>query len=533
MKIKQKLWLGFGLLIALFSSLGLYQNLQLGKLGDSALAVFEYPLKSVDRSRAAWDLFRSSRDLVSRELQRIEFSDARQAEAALARLQQQFEVQFQEARQASTALMVDTDFEQIHAWAQQWYQLNKQRIGANRHTQLPDERVLTKLDMQLGSALDQLVNDSLAAAAMHKQQTVELISQTRELGTVLLISAIGLGVGLAIWLALSLSRPLQLLLSAIFDLARGEGDLTRRLNLSRNDEIGELSNEIDLFIAKIHALVSDTRQAAHDAQHTVSGFGQLTDNTHRGVAQQRSRLDETTLAMEQMTSTVQSMKNNSHVAKEQAELISRDTQQGLLLVNEASQGINQLAREVDNASQSIQQLAADSNNISELITVIDEIADQTNLLALNAAIEAARAGDAGRGFAVVADEVRALAMKTRESTENIQRTITTIQARVGEARDVMDQGSALAVTCVDQSNAVSTALNQISTNVTTIEQMNLDIDAETEQQRASMEQINGYMASVSQVADETADTANELHHGRGQLELALGKVNERMAQFML
>jgi len=533
MSIRRKLWLGFGLLIAMFAGLGIYKSIKLNELGNTAIAAFEHPLTAVDQSRAAWDTFRSSRELVNRQLARIEFSDARHASNNLMQLKSTFLQQLETAHKATSALMVAGNVQQLEQWAQRWYELNEQRIGGNAQGQLPDERVLTQLDQQLGQALETLVQNSLQAASDREKQTLAFVKQTLTVSSWILISAVVLGIALAFGLARSLTLPLRELLTAMQELARGDGDLTRRLNFKRSDEIGQLAGEVDLFIEKIHSLVSDTRNSLGQASNTLNEVGQMTQSTYQGVAQQKARLTEAATAVEQITLAVETVSESSHNAKEQAQLINQETHQSLQLVSESTESITRLADEVSNASDNIQQLAQASESITELLTVIESIADQTNLLALNAAIEAARAGEAGRGFAVVADEVRSLALKTRESTENIQHTVCSIQERVTSARDVMDHGRELAINCVEQSQAVSSALNTMSSNVASIEQMNLGIAAETEQQRASMHEINRNMDDVNNVADTTADTTQQLQQGRKALEQALDQVEAKMGQFRL
>ena len=533
MSIKHKLWFGFGLIIALFSGLGLYQCRQMEVLGARALIIFEQPLAAIDNSRAAWDTFRDSRELVNRQLRRIQFDDLAAVEKQLSNYQSRFSEQLDAVELAANAMMIEADFDRIRDSGTRWYSLNSQRVGSASSTSVPDERVLSNLDQQLGGSLDDLVQQSLQAAAIHKEETLRLVASTQRIAIAVQVFSVALGIGLAILIALSLTRPLTALYCAVRGLSRGDGDLTKRLNMQRNDEIGHLANEMDEFIEKIYQLVAGTVTAAQSAQTTLAGVSELTRSTHNGVASQKLRLVETTIAMEQVKDAAQEVKTYSCNANERAQAIREETQSSLTLVEQAAGGIGKLAREVDSASENIIKLADDSDSISALITVIDEIAEQTNLLALNAAIEAARAGEAGRGFAVVAQEVRELAKKTSESTENIQNTIERIQGRVNHARDVMQSGSELAVECVEQSDAVSQSLKHVDESIASIALMSTDIANQTEQQTIRIGQVHGHLGEVSSIADETSDTADALENDRAKLQQALDLVGERMAQFRL
>ena len=316
MTIKHKLWLGFGLLISIFSGLGLYQSYQLGLLGNTAVAAFEHPLTAVDQSRAAWDTFRNSRDLVNRQLARIEFMDAVEAENTLNQYQQTFNQQLEQALSATSALMVQGETAQLRQWADQWYRLNLQRIGSAQQHQLTDQRILNQLDMQLGNELLKLVENSLYAANEHKQQTITHTRQVQNINNILL-GVTGLtGIILALLIARSLTLPLGELLSAVKNLAHGKGDLTRRLGFKRKDEIGQLAGEVDIFIARIHQLVSETRDSVEQASHTLAEVGNLTAETSEGVRQQKNHLLETADIVDQMHQTVELVADHSFDAKE-------------------------------------------------------------------------------------------------------------------------------------------------------------------------------------------------------------------------
>lgn len=533
MTITRKLSLGFGLLILLFTGLGLYLNQQLRHLGDNAIAAYEHPLQAVNQSRAAWDTFQSSRELTRRHLARIHFYDAKQAGQTLNQLRETFLQQLAAAHTATEALMVSGNFDQLKATAEQWYAMNHQRIAGQNLQSIPDERTLTELDMALEKRLEKLVEDSLKVAMQQQQHTITLVDNTLTFSSVLLIASVLTGAAIAFGLGRSLSAPLKELLCAIQDLARGEGDLTRRLNLNRSDEIGILSDEVNLFISKIHKLVSDTRTSVSDASRSLSHMGNMVQHTVSGVSQQKDELTRASSAIYQVAQTVDIVSENSLNAKQQAQTMSQEARENQQLVDNYSLSIKALTDEVSSASNSIQELSAASESITDLLTVIESIADQTNLLALNAAIEAARAGEAGRGFAVVADEVRSLAMKTRESTEHIQETVCSISGKVEQSRQVMERGRQLASQCVEQSMEVSGALSAMSQNIQHIEQMNLSIAEETEQQRQVMQSISQNMTRVNQVANDTQSASEEMQNSRLQLDQALSHVEGKMAQFRM
>lgn len=533
MKIKHKLWLGFGFILIIFSTLSLYLNFQIGRLGDQAIHAMEHPLGAVNNSRAAWDIFRDSRDLVSTELAAIEFSDASSTASQLSTQKASFNQYLDLAETAAIFLQSGTDFKEIRNLSDRWYELNNLRVGDQVSTSIPDERVLTLLDQKLFNALDMLVKDSLQAASAQKDKTSNNISSTRSISLFAMVLASILGVTIAVFISISLQKPLILLMQAVKDLAHGEADLTKRLNLKSNDEIGQLSHELDIFIERIHRLIEETNTSVNISCMTLMELSKLTEETNQGAMQQKSRLADTGISMQNLSSAIYEVSENSQQAKSQVQQINNDTKGSIELVQEASSGINNLAEEVSKARDGIQLLAEDSNSISQLINVIDEIADQTNLLALNAAIEAARAGEAGRGFAVVADEVRALAIKTRESTENIQKTICSIKSQVDSARDVMENGRELAVNCIEQSNSVTNSLKSVGDKVSDIEDMNLVIADQTQQQSDDMSNINEQMTDINQVALATESRTDELSSARLKLANALTKVEDNMAQFKL
>lgn len=533
MKISYKLWLGFGLLILLFGGVGVYLNVHLGQLGKSTLAIFEQPLKVVDQSRSAWDLFRTSRQHVTTELARIQFTDAHKAAITLKDYAQQFKEHLEQAEIAGKSMKVDVNFNELQQLSDRWYQLNLLRIGPASQTHLPDERSLTQLEQQLERQLGLLISQSFLAVERYRAKTADQVEQTQLISNALLVAALIFAIAIAVYLALSLTSPLKKLALAVESLSSGDADLTQRINSTRGDEIGVLAQQVDKFIGVIHQLVIATQKSLHDASSGVQDVAVLADQSKIGAANQKDGLHNTAELVGINKEGIAAVNISTHSAQIKVEEIAQQTNQGRELVQNTTESITQLATQVGNAGETVQQLANESNNITSLLKVIEEIADQTNLLALNAAIEAARAGDAGRGFAVVAEEVRALSKKTRDSTQDIQKTILGIQEHVASTHKVMIEGSELAKICVSQADSVNGALHEISGNVQTIVSMTDSISQEMEQQQSGMEQIDNQMFSVSELADDNAQSADSLQIQAKQMDVALQEVNLRLSQFKI
>ncbi len=266
----------------------------------------------------------------------------------------------------------------------------------------------------------------------------------------------GIGLGLLVILALSIllawlvsrtvTGPIKAVVDTIKDIAQGEGDLTRRLPILGNNEIGELSEWFNTFIGKLHGIINQVSgsslQLASSALELQLTSKQMTES----IAQLSSQSTSLATAGEEMSATSGDIANNCHQAANNAGGATQKANQGAAVVGQSIAVMNTIAERVQNAASTVDALGVRSEQIGAIIGTIEDIADQTNLLALNAAIEAARAGEQGRGFAVVADEVRALAERTTRATKEIGEMIKAIQKETKDAVASMEQS----VTQVEQ-----------------------------------------------------------------------------------
>ncbi|WP_442964678.1 methyl-accepting chemotaxis protein [Pseudomonas sp. GCEP-101] len=265
----------------------------------------------------------------------------------------------------------------------------------------------------------------------------------------------------------------------------------QRMNLSLRELIG-----------RIHDGVTQIASAAEE-------LSAVTEQTSAGVNNQKVETDQVATAMNEMAATVQEVARNAEEASEAASAADRQARDGEGAVNEAVTQMDRLAGEVGRTNESVLKLKRESEKIGSVLDVIKAVAEQTNLLALNAAIEAARAGDAGRGFAVVADEVRGLAQRTQSSTEEIEELIAGLQSGTQQAVQMMETSRDLTVSTVDLTRRAGERLGAITRTVSTIQSMNQQIAAASEQQSAVAEEINRSVMNVRDISEQTAAASEE------------------------
>ncbi|MBU2709836.1 methyl-accepting chemotaxis protein [Zooshikella harenae] len=362
------------------------------------------------------------------------------------------------------------------------------------------------------------------SAQVSKQFNESLVGQ---LITGSLITALAL---LVLWrVAASISKPLKEVVSLVDDLAERDGDLTRRIEIDRRDEVGSLASRVNLFIEKIQNMVKDVAQTIDQVDDSAAQSSQIAQETSNGVQRQRAEIDQVATAINEMSCAANEVANNAAETAQSAGAANESVLEGQDIVNRSASTIQQLSDEVAHAVSVIEQLKEDSENISSILDVIISIAEQTNLLALNAAIEAARAGEQGRGFAVVADEVRTLASRTQNSTDEIRQTINALQDRTEQAVQTMSRGSEMTHTSVEQSQQAAKRLEEVVHAISRINDMATQIASAAEQQHAVSEDITKNVTTISDVAGEVAEGADNSSRQSEQLshlsdELS-GKIN--------
>ncbi|MCC4263952.1 methyl-accepting chemotaxis protein [Oceanimonas baumannii] len=336
--------------------------------------------------------------------------------------------------------------------------------------------------------------ESELSASVHRGLVNSALSATLLLA---LIAAAGLVI------ARGIHAPIRQAVHTMENIARGEGDLTRRLDDGQQNELGVLARSFNQFAGQISDLVQDTRHSANTLQQASNDLQRFMQETEQGISRQHHESDQLATAMNQMSATAQEVAGSAASAAQAAEQAENLVNSAQRQLQETIAVIDGLEHQVAAGVDIIQRLGQESDQIGTVLDVIRGVAEQTNLLALNAAIEAARAGEQGRGFAVVADEVRTLAGRTQTSTEEIHTMITRLQQGAKEAVQAIETIRDGSSHTVAEARRIDEALLDIGTAVNTINLMNAQIASAAEEQTQVSENINTNVHEIVAIAEQT------------------------------
>ncbi|SDJ45928.1 methyl-accepting chemotaxis sensory transducer with Cache sensor [Ferrimonas sediminum] len=354
----------------------------------------------------------------------------------------------------------------------------------------------------------------------------------RALTNAIVSSLIMLAVGIVVVLAVLkvLYRPIHALKEVVMDLSQGNGDLTRRLPVTGDDDLGQISQEINRFIGNLQSLMLEVSQSSNHISNSVVQVKKQSDANNAILIDHNKETEQIVAAVEEMSATAHDVARNAAEASQSTHSTNSQVIESRNLVIEATTSVSQLVDDVETTAENITGIEKDTLEITNVLKVIGEISDQTNLLALNAAIEAARAGKYGRGFAVVADEVRALAARTQTSTAEIEATLTKLYRGTSSTVSAMETAKSTCEKTVERTSLVAQKLDTFVDSVGHINDLNTHIATAAEEQSSvsseisrNVNTISGIVVELSSNSQVTANEATNLAAANSQLKSVVGK----------
>jgi len=310
-------------------------------------------------------------------------------------------------------------------------------------------------------------------------------------------------------LSITVLRPIAQLTDVIKDLASGDGDLTNKLQPAKYREFDEITNGINSFTESLRVIVQEVNQSSEALGEKALANGATARSNADSLDSQKHQLTTVAAAATELNQSVAIVADTASETADQAQ-----TATGLAsTVNDAIESsatdITNMREEMNHVNAEMHILVEEGEKITTVLNVINDISEQTNLLALNAAIEAARAGEQGRGFAVVADEVRNLAVKTSESTEQIQKNITALGSATKSVEDELTRIATLLEDTATRVSESQASVGEVQSLITVISDRSGQISQATDEQRMAVEEISRAIVEASEATNEVASGADQ------------------------
>ncbi|SFR62107.1 methyl-accepting chemotaxis sensory transducer [Marinobacter daqiaonensis] len=355
-----------------------------------------------------------------------------------------------------------------------------------------------------GQVADELATKTAGAASQEAQRSIVIT-------VAVTVAALIIAVAVFVFVLKLIIASIRELRNQLDNIAQGEGDLTQRIPVENNDDLGQLAESFNRVLANLQGMIRSIQELSGQLAEGARDLEKSAAENRDGVSRQTESITMVATAINEMQSAVEEVAGNASRAAEVTRTAQGNATRGADIVEQSAGQVRRLSQQITKAVEVIRKLSEDSDNITSVLDVIRGIAEQTNLLALNAAIEAARAGEQGRGFAVVADEVRTLAQRTQQSTENIQQMITALQTGVSDVVSVMETGSEQAAATDKLASDAETELSSILNAMTDISDVNTSVASATEQQTQVIDEINQSITQINDLAGESSQRSTDLN----------------------
>ncbi|MET0778188.1 MAG: methyl-accepting chemotaxis protein [Pseudomonas mandelii] len=536
LNIAPRAFLGFAFIALLVIVLGVFAVNRMSIIRQSSIDMGSTQLPSVGFLGNVTENILRMRILSFRILVNREPASLQEAEARIA-------VLIDKARKAQASyaeLPAGPDeaalYKVFSATLEKYMQAQREMLDLSRQNKVDEMRTLINTRIkdgtdQMGEQLNKLVaynQEGAKAAGVLAEE-----NYNTAVNGIILVSVVAslLTVLLAWLLTRSIVTPLNRAVQAAETIAGG--NLSKAIEIDGKDEPARLLGALSVMQANLRKTIEQIAGSATQLGAAAEELSTVTQEASRGLQQQNNEIEQAATAVNEMTAAVEEVARNAVSTSEASNQSTQAAREGRDRVVETVDAIQTMTHDVQNTSLMIEGLAAQGRDIGKVLDVIRAIAEQTNLLALNAAIEAARAGEAGRGFAVVADEVRALAHRTAQSTQEIEKMVAGIQNGTGEAVSSMQQSNQRTQSTLEMARAAGVALEQITQSIHLINERNLVIASASEEQAQVSREVDRNLVNIRDLATQSAAGANQTSAATHELSRLAVDLNAMVARFVI
>ncbi|UST61851.1 methyl-accepting chemotaxis protein [Pseudomonas moraviensis] len=536
LNIAPRAFLGFAFIALLVIVLGVFAVSRMTVIRQASIDMDTNQLPSVTHLSVVTENVLRMRILSFRVLVNREPASLQEAETRIAVLVDKV----RKAQASYAALPAGPDeravFQTFSTTLDNYLQAQNRMLELSRQGDLEAMRALINTRIkegtdQMGEQLNKLIGMNTAGARAAAIQAGENYDSAIT-GIIIVAVIAALATVLLAWLLTrSIVTPLNRAVLAAQTIAGG--NLSKAIEVDGKDEPARLLEALAAMQTNLRKTIEQIAGSATQLGAAAEELSAVTEEASRGLQQQNNEIEQAATAVNEMTAAVEEVARNAVSTSEASDQSTHAAREGRDQVVKTVDAIQTMTHDVQNTAQMIEGLAAQGRDIGKVLDVIRAIAEQTNLLALNAAIEAARAGEAGRGFAVVADEVRALAHRTAQSTQEIEKMVAGIQNGTGEAVSSMQQSNQRTQSTLEMARAAGVALEQITQSIHQINERNLVIASASEEQAQVSREVDRNLVNIRDLATQSAAGANQTSAATHELSRLAVDLNAMVARFVI
>ncbi|MBI3524362.1 MAG: methyl-accepting chemotaxis protein [Betaproteobacteria bacterium] len=379
------------------------------------------------------------------------------------------------------------------------------------------------------AAIDALLKYQVDAAMSEYQSATAYAAKVRIISIASIVAGLTLSILTGLFITRAIAQGVGELVRAASSLA--EGDLGGRAELRGDDELGQVGKAFNKMAEDFSAILSQVQQASSKLADTSSEVSDTADSVAQASISQAEGASVAASSADSLNQSIFELSTRSEQAAASAEETRSLAVNGQEVVNQAAQGIRDIAVTFNESARLVDALGQRSDQIGQIVAVIKDIADQTNLLALNAAIEAARAGEQGRGFAVVADEVRKLAERTTNATSEISNMISTIQSETRNTVSNMDAGNRQVNTGLHLAEQAGESLKKINDSIRQVAEVIRETAATTNQQAATSREISSRVEDIARMARDNSSAVERTTTSTHDLKQLSEELQQLVSRF--